>query len=421
MRPSDRRRGAILPMVLVLIAVVLPLSIFLAQRVSQDLLHTRMNSRIRTASSLANNMVTDILRQFSQNYQGDHYSAAALQRTPVRYAQGFSSLTVTSDANQHYLYFQGIGGYGDDVDHPENRKVIDGVIKFVSDLTTFGTMSNGNFTTSASNVTYLGKMWLNGDWSVSGSNITVNGGPVFVDGNLSKTGGGTLTINGDLYRTGTRSGAITVTGSDYNFMPQMTWPTIDRTYYDTYANVTVTADTAIRFRYDGASSTGTVLVGTTPYAIPSSGFIIYGKNCTLTSSGTVRGKVSLVSIRTGGGVGGNIVMDSDLSYATAGSTNSANASDSFGAIASNTIAWNRTGDRELYITGTYFVDSPGTSGMSTQCAGCAGKGFHFFGTRNNQITTSGWSRTEISFDTSLDTYPPPGLPEKPYLVTWRIR
>ena len=291
MRPSDRRRGAILPMVLVLIAVVLPLSIFLAQRVSQDLLHTRMNSRIRTASSLANNMVTDILRQFSQNYQGDHYSAAALQRTPVRYAQGFSSLTVTSDANQHYLYFQGIGGYGDDVDHPENRKVIDGVIKFVSDLTTFGTMSNGNFTTSASNVTYLGKMWLNGDWSVSGSNITVNGGPVFVDGNLSKTGGGTLTINGDLYRTGTRSGAITVTGSDYNFMPQMTWPTIDRTYYDTYANVTVTADTAIRFRYDGASSTGTVLVGTTPYAIPSSGFIIYGKNCTLTSSGTLRGKV----------------------------------------------------------------------------------------------------------------------------------
>lgn len=415
------QRGIALPLVLILMTVVLVTAVYLLNTTTMEMKFSFMNRRIKTASALANNVVTDLLRQFSQSYQEDHYDMANLARSPAFYSQGFSSVTISPNALQHFVSFEAVGSYGSDLNNPMNKKTIDGVIKFVSDLTTFGTMSNGNFTTSAGNVTYGGKVWINGNWTVSGNNIAVQGGPVFVNGNITASGVGDLTVNGDLYHTGTLSGPITVTGANNNYVPQMTWPTIDHTYFDTYSNVKVTANTTVRFYYDGVSSTGSVRVGTTTYAIPSTGFIIYGENCTLTSSGTVKGHVTLASVRTSGSVGGDIKLDSDLQYATAGSTSLASASDSFAAVASNSIQWNRSVNKDLHISGVYFVDSPGTSGMSTTCTGCTNKTFHFFGTRNKGISTSGWTNSAISFDTNLDTYPPPGLPERPNLVTYRVK
>ena len=412
-----------LPYIAILSVVVFGSAIFLLTRASQELKSSVMNRKIKTATALANNSVTDMLRQFAQNLQENHYDAATLERSPAFSSNGFSSVSITANQSQHFLSFEARGSYGDDIDNPDNRKTVTGVIKFISDMTTFGTMTNGSFTTSANNVTYTGKVWINGNWTISGDNIIVNGGPVFVNGNISTSGGGDLVVNGNLYRAGARAGTITVNGSDNNYLPQMTWPTIDRTYFDSISNVVVSADANVRFQWDGVSPTGSVRVGTTPYAIPSSGFVIYGRNCTLTSSGTVRGRVSVVSLRTSGTVGGNIVIDDTLHYATAGSTSLSNASDSFGAIASNSISFNKAGAtaNDLYVSGTYFVDSAGTTGMTATCTGCASKRFRFFGTRNKGISVSGWTGFDISFDQNLDTFPPPGLPEKPYLVSWDIK
>lgn len=423
MKNQSGNRGAALFIVMMLLMVMLPLVTVLLTTTSLDLKLSSIGRRQKTANALANNVVTELMRQFEQNYQSDHYGAANINRVPVFYNLGYSSITIIPNTLRHTLAFQAVGTYGPDINNPMNKKTINGIIKFISDLTTFGTMVNGAFTTSASNVTYQGKVWINGAWTITGTSIVVNGGPVFVNGTIS-TAGGDITINGDLYRAGGRAGAVTVNnGTDHPFMPQLTWPTIDKTYFDNYANVTVTANSVVRFQYDGVSSTGSVLVGTTYYAIPASGFIIYGQNCDLTSSGTVKGHVTVASIRVSGAVGGNLIVDDNLSYATVGSTNLANASDSFAGLASNSIAWNKNFDADLYFSGSYFVDSPGTGGMSTNCPACgANRTFRLFGTRNKGITVlGGWSASQISFDTNLDTYPPPGLPEKPYLVNYRVK
>ncbi len=420
MHKYKNENGMALPAVIAVMLIVFTGAYFALSRSSLELRSSLMTRKSRTASALANNVATDLLRQFSQNYQENHYDSALLARNPALYGKGFSSLSLRPNSNQHFLAFDAEGAYGEDVNQPQNRKRISGVIKFISDMTTFGTMSNGNFVTTPNNVTYVGKVWINGTWTVNGANTVVQGGPVFVNGNLTAAGGGSLTVNGNLYRTGARAGAIAVNGSDNTFVPQMTWPSVDRTFYDANANVTVSANANLRFDYVPGSSTGTVRVGTHTFVIPPSGFIIYGKNCTLTSSGTVRGKVTVVSLRVSGGAGGNIVIDGDLKYATAGSTSNANPNDSFGAIASENITW-QVNNKDLYVSGTYFVDSPGVAGMNTNCAGCANKTFSLFGTRNKQIAAAGFTNYTVSFDPNLDTFPPPGLPEKPSLVSWRIK
>ena len=415
-RKSDQ--GFALAITVYVLLFVLASLTYLLTRTSQDVKTSDMHKRLKNSSTLANNVITDLMRQFSQTFQADHYDSSQLTRSPAYYTHGFSSVTISANANQHFISFSAVGAYGQDINQPQNKKTIEGVIKFISDLTTFGTMWNGNFTTSASNASYMGRMWVNGSWSITGLNTRVQGGPVFVNGNISTGGSGNLVINGDLYRSGSRSGNITVNGTDNTYVPSMNWPTIDRTYFDTYSNVKVTQNTTLRFYYDGASSTGTVRVGTTTYVIPSTGFIIYGQNCTLTSSGTVRGRVTIASIRTSGTSGGNIIMDNHLKYATVGSTSFANVQDSFAAIASNSIAFNKTGS-DLYVSGVYFVDSSGTTGMSS--SGSSGRTLRIFGTRNKGIWLSGFSGAQITFDTNLDTYPPPGLPERPNLVTWHIK
>lgn len=413
-------RGGALPITMFLLLTTMAIGTFLLTRTSQDLRHSTMHRKIRTASNLANSVITDIMRQFSQSYQGDHYSSDALDRAAAGYGPGFSVITTSANVNQHFVAFEAEGRYGDDIDNPQHRKKISGVIKFISDLTTFGTMINGAFTTTG-NATYQGKTWINGNWATT-AQVTCLGGPVFVNGNISTSGGGTYFINGSLYRAGTRSGSVTITGADNAFMPSMTWPTIDRTYFDTYANVTVTADTTVRFSTAGTS--GIVRVGGTNYTIPSTGLIVYGKNCTLTSSGTVRGHVTIASIRVSGAAGGIVTMDNHLRYATAGSTSLANTNDSFAALASDQINWNIT-NSDLFLSGVYFVDSVGTTGIFSTCTTCTDPGenraLRFFGTRNKGNSSSGFGTISYTYDTNLDTYPPPGLPEKPRLVTWHIK
>lgn len=417
MNSRKDEHGAALMVVIFILVFVITAGTYLLTRSAENLRISHMFRKMKTSSSLANNVVTDLMRQFSQTYQEDHYDTTQLSRNPAFYSQGFSSVAITANRDQHFIAFSAIGSYGKDLNNPQHKRTIEGVIKFISDLTTFGTMWNGNFTTSASNATYTGKMWVNGSWTISGNNARVEGGPVFVNGNISTTGGGSLVINGDLYRSGTRTGTITVNGTDNTYVPQMTWPTIDRTYFDTYSNVKLTANTNLRFNYDTGSATGTVRIGTITYIIPTTGFIIYGRNCTLTSSGTVRGRVAIASIRTSGGVGGNIIIDNHMKYATVGSTNFANPQDSFAAVASNSIQFNRASGTDLYVSGVYFVDSTGTTGMSSSGSGI----LRIFGTRNKGITLSGFSGAQITYDTNMDTYPPPGLPEKPNLVTWHFK
>lgn len=419
LQKNYNQRGMGLPVSILLIFITLTSAIWLSERASQGLRHSAFYRKLQTSTSLANTVITDLMRQFSQSYQADHYTSGVLDRNPAFYSNGYSIFSSTSDRVQHYVAFEADGSYGSDIDQPQTHKKIYGVVKFISDLTTFGTMWSDSFTTSADNATYVGKLWANGGWTISGDNCVVNGGPVFVNGNIATSGGGDLVINGNLYRSGSRTGNIVVNGNDYTFIPPLTWPTIDTSYFNTYSNVTVTANTNIRF-----NSNGTVKVGTVTYSIPSTGLIIYGKNCVLTTSGTVSGHVTVASLRVSGSSGGNIIVDDDIKYATTGSTWTANINDSLAVISTHGQTWTRAGNNQWrYINGCFWIDTGSTSGSEviTLSGGSTNSGLVFNGTRNKAISGTVSKGAAINFDTNLDTYPPPGLPEKPYLVQWEIQ
>ncbi len=420
---SQSQHGLGLPITLFLMLILVSIGTWLLQTTTEGLRQATQFRKIKASTSLANTVITDILRQFSQEYQGDHYSTAALERDPTFYNKGYSVITTSANTLQHFVSFEAVGSYGTDINNPQARKEIQGVIKFISDLTTYGTMWQDAFTTSANNATYQGKLWANNGWTISGDNCIVNGGPVFVNGNIATSGGGDIVINGDLYRSGSRSGNITVTGNDNTYIPDLTWPTIDTTYFDTYSNVKVTANTTVRFSYETTASTGSVRIGTTTYTIPSTGFIIYGQNCVLTTSGTVRGRVTIASLRTSGSSGGNVTVDNNLSYATVGSTSNANVNDALAVISTHGQTWTRAASGQYrYMSGVFWVDTGGTtSQVFTLSGGSTSSGLKFFGTRNKAISGTVSLGASINYDTGLDTYPPPGLPEKPCLVSYQIK
>ncbi|MFA5779976.1 MAG: hypothetical protein WC947_07545 [Elusimicrobiota bacterium] len=400
--------GQAMIVVLVLMLFLFPIAAAFLYVSVTEMTHTRMERRFKTATALANNVLVDLMRQFSQSFYEGHYDAESLARNEMFYEVGFSTVTITADPIRHYLYIQATGKYGKDANNPLSDKNLYAVVQFVSDLTDYGTSVNSNFTTSASNVTYTGKMRIGGTWTISGSNIKVMGGPVFT-GSIS--GGSGCTIYGDLYYQ-TSKGAVTVTGNTYNYLPEMQWPTISSTYYSQHYNYKFTSDKTIVFNSD---QTFTVVGSTVVYSIPSSGCIIYGQNCNFDIRGTVHGRVTMCATYTTSGKGKIRVYQGNLVYANG--TYSASVDDSFAALATGGITFYRTGS-DMYVSGVFFDGS--SSNM--QATGSSGKKLYIYGTRNKNISLSGFSGgVSISYDPNLNLYPPPGLPEKPYLVTWHMK
>jgi hypothetical protein len=119
---------------------------------------------------------------------------------------------------------------------------------------------------------------------------------------------------------------------------------------------------------------------------------------------------------SGSGTQGNVTINGSLYYAGVSSM-SATAANSFAAMASNTIAFKKTSGNML-ATGTYFVQN-GTTNMSA--TGAAGATFWLNGVRTQGMSVSGFGGGfALSYDNNLVAYPPPGLPETPMLVNYRV-
>jgi hypothetical protein len=408
-RLSDRRRGErgiALVTALLLLVVLLPVTLAfltLTARYFQSALKER---EINTARSIANNVVVDLMRQFSQTYYENRYDSDYITRGESFYKVGFSSVSLVADSVNHYLYAVALGKYGKDPAHPLFQKRLHAVVKFISPWTDFGTMIDSNFTTSASNVDYSGKFWVNGNYAVTGSNVRFFGGPVFVSGNV--TGNSSVVINGDLYYGGSSAGNVTVLGNKYNFMPELTFPTVNTSYYAAHYNRKITANSTVVFNSNGTFT----IAGSATVAIPSDGFILYAENCNLTLRGTVHGRVTVVA--SGTGTKGNITVNNNLVYANG--TNNASSEDSLAVVATNSITFQKPSGN-MTVCGVYQV----ASGNDFTLTGTNGGNFALIGTRNKPISMSITCNSDITFDPNLNTYPPPGLPEKPYLVTWHMR
>ena len=408
-RPGDPCSGQSLVLALLLMLFVLPVCITLYKFTAQAVRASVADSHQKTALGYANSAIMDYMRQFSQDPYSGHYDTASLSRNNFLYQNGFSTVTYVADPVNHNLYLRTEGNFTSP--GLKTKRAISAVIHFQSPLTKYGTMINGPFTISGSNVTYIGGMWINGALNVTGSNVNWNGGPLIVNGSV--TGASGSTVNGSLYYSGAGTGSLAVTGSKYNFVPNTSWPTIDTNFY--YANSTYvsTFTQTIVFNSTGSFT----VVGGTSYPIPAAGAILYCSACNFTLSGVVSGRVTAVAAgASGSGTQGNIKVNNSLYYAGASSM-SASAANSFAALASNTIAFSKASGNML-VTGTYFVQN-GTTNMSA--TGAAGASFWLNGVRTQGMTVSGFGGAfTLSYDQNLVAYPPPGLPETPMLVNYRV-
>ncbi|MBI5623668.1 MAG: hypothetical protein HY924_07825 [Elusimicrobia bacterium] len=413
---GSRERGSALLAALAVLLFALPVAIVFYKYSAQTLVSAMQDRRQQTAALIANNAVTDYMRQFSQNAYDGHYDADQLSRPEAFYSAGFSTVTFEADQVNRTVFLRATGTYGTEA-KPLARKVLEALIQFQSDLVQYGTMVNGAFTVSASNVRYDGGFWTNGSLSVTGADVRFNGGPVVVNGNLS--GAASVVIDGDLYYSGTSAGSVTVLGNTYNYVPSVTWPALDFAYYDAHYTYKSTVNRTIVFN---STATFTVVGGAT-YGIPPDGAIIYCENCNLTLRGVVSGRVTAVA---GGDVGncssanGKITVSDDLYYVGASSI-AAGPAQSFAALARNCVTFSKNGS-DLLAAGIYFVEQ-GMGNM--QMSGSSGRRFWLYGVRTQGITISPSSsfnaQRSINYDPNLRSYPPPGLPEKALLVNWNLR
>jgi hypothetical protein len=422
-----KRPGIALVVAGLLAFFLLPFVIYLLVASNSLLKSSFKEKQQKLAGGLASTVLVDFMRQFSQSYYEGHYDADALSRSPVFYSSGYSSVSTEADQQDHRLFIHASGSYGRDAASPLSKKQLYGTVKFISDLTDYGTLVNGAFTLSGSDVIYYGKWWATGNLNITGSNVTFMGGPLIVGGNLNVTGSN-VRINGDLYYNGTLGGSPAITGTSYNFYPSdMLYPSLKDTYYRANFNYKITAaDRTLRFNAHPSSGTFSVVGTTITVPIPDTGMIIYGENVNLTLYGTVRGRVTVVTSNTSGSKGAITVglsnQDADLVYydpLTGGTTTSAVSGNSLATLASNGITFQgktTSPAADLTACGVFFNMS--SANMSAN--GSSSKKMYLYGTRNKPVSTTFGGGTYV-YDNWLNSYPPPGLPERPVLVTWHLR
>lgn len=422
-----KRHGIALVVVNLLAVFLLPFVIYLVVTSNNFLKNSFRERQQKMSSSLASSVLVDFMRQFSQSYYEGHYDADALSRSPVFRSVGFSSVETEADAQNHRVFIHASGQYGGNAAAPLANKNLYGAVQFISDLTDYGTLIDGAFTISANDATYHGKWWITGNLTISGSNATFMGGPLIVGGKLIVTGSN-VRVNGDLYYNGTLTGNPVVSGTNYNFYPSdMTYPALKDTYYRANCNYKITTtDRTIRFNAYPSSSTFSLIGTTITVPVTESGMIIYGENVNLTIYGTVRGRVTVVTSNTSGAKGKITVGISDQSAnllyydsLTGGATTSAIYGNSLAALSSNGLTFQgktTSPAADLKVCGVFF----NLSSANITASGSSSKTMYLYGTRNKPVSTSFDSSVYI-YDTWLNKFPPPGLPERPLLVTWHLR
>lgn len=408
--------GFALPAALVMLLFLLPMGIMFYRYSAQALRSATHEKWQKTAAQNANALVTDYMRQFSQDPYNGHYDADRLKRPESKYEGGFSTVTFTADEVNRTVHLMATGGFGTP-ENPQARRRLEALVQFSSDLTQYGTMANGPFTISADNAAYVAGLWINGNLTVTGNNVRFNGGPLVVRGNV--TAPANAVLDGDLYYSGNSKGNLTVLGTIYNFAPTANWPTLDFNYYDAHYTYKATADQSIIFNSTGSF---TVVNGPT-MLIPATGAILYCDGCSFTLRGVVSGRVTAVA---GGAAGscasaaGRITINDNLYYVGASSI-AASSGASFAALARNCITYSKNA-ANLTAVGVHFVEQ-GTSNM--RLTGSAGFRFWLYGVRTQGITlTPGSSFSalrSLNYDANLRSFPPPGLPERALLVGWNLR
>lgn len=450
-----RDRGIALPLVLFVLMIVFPLTMYFMHKSSglaRVMRHERMGSAARR---LGDNMVEDFLSAFSKGtgYYENHFSAAVLARTQTYFESGYSSVTVQGSPVARTVLVRARGDYGQDPTAPRKTRTLEAMFRFVPLIGLNLMSSAGNFDFGIPNMTVQGPVRADGDLIVSAANVTFNQ-PV-VAGEAVSALGSTQFLSQVYYGTTLApayNAVVYPAGIPIHDVPPGASFSIDRSFYQINSTTFSIGSTVwwefrdnfgvgeYRSRWD--TDADHAFTAADPAfgawtAIPPAGGIFYVDQAKTYVSGTVRGRITIVCTSpntdplTEINRGVIEVIGPRFGYAVG---DLANATQSLFALSSRgyIFSQNTAGPIDLVVDGAFYAESPS---FTTPC----GAGYGVWARRtagaghanDRFVFTGSWNRMGLcedlpvsvlapvfNFDPNLQLFPSPGVPEKAVLVSW---
>jgi hypothetical protein len=401
---------------IVLLVLMLPLMLLITRARLEERL-SRRDQLGQGAQSMAGNVILDYMRQLSQTASMG-VSTETLTRPESLYPAGRSEVSSSFNPATQSVAISAKFHSGNPSGGMATMRKLNGVIRFVSDLTLYSTIYPTGLDLTADNVTWDGRVYSNGDYNLGvpngGNNLTYNG-DVFVNGKLT-VAGNNITINGDVYATNyvVTGAGYNLNGTRYTHCPPLRVPPVDREHYALRSNLYITNDTTITF--DGLGNLSYIKLGgaSVSVPIPAEGIVVFAENCSVTVRGTVRGRVALVNA----GTSATVTIRGNVRYANG--TNQASLEDSLAVFVQNIIDFDPDGPGNQTVNGIFASDQTGvgypTPDGPRYITFLFSTTFNLFGTRGNVVYGSGTHN--YNDDPNLLLFPPPGLPSFPALVSY---
>lgn len=435
--------GFSLSMLLMLILVMGVAAASIGKMYSNLIRFSMYDKQKRTATEAAASAMMDYMRDFSNSYYERHYDT--LSRPAM--AVGDATITFTPHSNQpmRTVYLESKGAVTSSF-IPGTQRKFSALVRFQSDLTRFLVFLPLSFIVTTTGVTYQGPCYYKQNLTINGSSVLYDGGPLIVRGNLILNS--SLTVDGDLYLGGTKSGpgTLTVTGTQFNYAPNIELPTLDLNYYNNYATTRTVIPIYWKFNSNGTyqlcnpNMSATNFEGTgagaifsncssmwgDPKSIPPSGAIFYAQSTNVGVWGTIARPVTIVAgANTYTNTAGRIYMPRDLEYPSG--VHIASPAFSVALLAKNRIMHMNFDGGDAIAHGIFYPEGgyndTNFTGATVNCGGGAGSTFRLYGGRFYGVSQPSGSCPGGSVytpDPNLNAFPPPGLPEKPLLIDWSL-
>jgi len=443
-----REKGMAFMMVMILLLVAVPLSIVAYRMVNQSLRMGVRQAKQQTAVQYANNAIMDFMRQFSDDQWRSQLDPADYTRPQdLEFDDGsveFNTDLTYLDGPDRTILVEGTGKFGL-AGNPDAKKRITALIKFESNLAFFANIMNNvdEFRAERPEAKYHGNFFMrHGVINGAASDVEFFG-TLMVEGNFQNNGPaiihGDLYVGGNLTPGGAAGQAGNVDGEIFEYIPEITIPNIDVGTYARIKDLEFTSDISIWFDGEGKYQTTEELnyfidnqgnhlysEGSIDWTLltPAIGakpneFIILANNCNIGIAGTIVPRVTVVATGPPGSASqGNITIFNDIWYVDGSSVSKVNSS--LALLAKNGIWIHKPHDGDVSIRGILYQETKN----HIMVHGDKNGNFYFSGTRNARFILTGNSYNGGTFvqdeDTSLRKFPPPGLAEKPLLVSYRI-
>jgi hypothetical protein len=429
-RAGRREAGSLLVPVLLLSLILVPLLFIMSSSLRVHNRHSFQDRALRTSRTLSQNMVLDYMRQFSEDYRGEHYHPDWLKRDVTRMLSSYVGGVTVSEVNEEInpLYtrdyvrarrMMALRSHGRFRGRETQAKGNQALISFVSNWARFGLVAREDLKVDGNSAiqgqTLSGGLWV-GDRLDLHQVLRINGAPfagVFTSSGVAvvrstawRHGGGNLILqNGATLNYG---GFSNVGGT--NFIPpelfrlDPPFSSADFNYYRLHNSTAITASMTITFDSNQIDFGG--VAQTFPWNVPvviySEGFnvvlrqgpgridlpvTVVVRNADVTIDGPLVYGGGQITATPGHSLA--VITDGDLTFKNAGG----DTCGFFFAAEPTKRVWFRDSDRT--IRGT-LITAP-----------------------DELRSASGGRLLDAIPDPGLSTSPPPGLPERPVLVKFR--